>query len=133
MGPLGAGAAAKLVNNLAGIGSVAVLAEALALADRLGLGRSETLDMLATSPAASAVQNLRKRIDSEDFSPNFKASLAAKDLALAHEAGEERGLHLRVAQAARTWFDDASSAGLGDRDWSVVTSFVRDGGGAPTD
>jgi 3-hydroxyisobutyrate dehydrogenase-like beta-hydroxyacid dehydrogenase len=129
MGKLGSGAAAKLVNNLAGIASVAVLAEALALSDRLELDRKQTLDMLATSPAASAVQNIRERIESGDFRPNFKAALAAKDLALADAAARDGGLILRVAPAARTWFEDASSAGLADQDWSVVTSFIRGEGG----
>ena len=127
MGPLGAGAAAKLVNNLAGIASVVVLAEALALADRLGLDRAGALDMLATSPAGSVVQNLRQRIEAGDFAPHFKSVLAAKDLSLADAAAEENGLHLRVAPAARSWFEDASAAGFGDRDWSIVTEFVRDG------
>jgi 3-hydroxyisobutyrate dehydrogenase-like beta-hydroxyacid dehydrogenase len=126
VGPLGAGAAAKLVNNLAGISSVAVLAEALALADRLGLDRDAMLEMLSTSPIGSVVQAVGDRIERSDHRPHFKAALAAKDLRLAVEAAAAHGLDLPVAQAARARYDDAIRAGLGERDWSVVAAFVTD-------
>lgn len=129
MGPLGAGAAAKLVNNLAGIGAVALLAEALALGDRLGLDPTASLEMLATSHLSAAVGSVAQRVERQDFTPQFKAALAEKDLRLAVEAGESHGADLRIASAARSWFADAVAANLGDRDWSVVTSVVRQDGG----
>jgi 3-hydroxyisobutyrate dehydrogenase-like beta-hydroxyacid dehydrogenase len=126
VGPLGAGAAAKLVNNLAGISSIAVLAEALALADRLGLDREATLEMLATSPIGSVVQNVGDRVRRADHGPNFKAALATKDLRLAVEAAASEGLELPVAEAARRRYEEAIDAGLGERDWSVLATFVTD-------
>lgn len=126
IGPLGAGAAAKLVNNLAGISSIAVLAEALALADRLGLDREATLEMLATSPIGSVVQNVGDRVRQADHRPHFKAALAAKDLRLAVEAAASEGLDVSVAEAARRRYEEAIEAGLGDRDWSVLATFVTD-------
>jgi 3-hydroxyisobutyrate dehydrogenase-like beta-hydroxyacid dehydrogenase len=126
VGPLGAGAAAKLVNNLAGISSIAILAEALALADRLGLDRVAMLEILSTSPIGSVVETVGDRIERSDHRPHFKAALAAKDLRLAVEAAASHGLDLPVAEAARGRYDDAIRAGLGERDWSVLASFVTD-------
>ena len=126
VGPLGSGAAAKLVNNLAGISSIAVLAEALALADRLGLDREATLEMLTTSPIGSVVQNVGDRVRQADHRPHFKAALAAKDLRLAVEAAASGGLELPVAEAAQRRYAEVIRAGLGERDWSVLATFVTD-------
>jgi 3-hydroxyisobutyrate dehydrogenase len=103
-----------------------VLAEALALADRLGLDREATLEMLATSPIGSVVQNVGDRVRQADHRPHFKAALALKDLRLAVEAAGSEGLDLPVAEAARRRYEEAIEAGLGDRDWSVLATFVTD-------
>jgi 3-hydroxyisobutyrate dehydrogenase-like beta-hydroxyacid dehydrogenase len=73
----GAGAALKLVLISAAIGGVAVVAEALALAERLGLDRELATNALGAGPLGGAL----KRLQSEDS--DFPVRLAAKDLALA--------------------------------------------------
>ncbi|MED7953688.1 MULTISPECIES: NAD(P)-dependent oxidoreductase [unclassified Streptomyces] len=73
----GSGAALKLVVIGAVIGGVAVVAEALALADSLGLPEELALGALASGPLGGAVG--RARSDDADF----PVRLAAKDLALA--------------------------------------------------
>ncbi|MFI6848236.1 NAD(P)-dependent oxidoreductase [Kitasatospora sp. NBC_00085] len=73
----GAGAALKLVVIGAMVGAVAVVGEALALADSLGLPEELALGALSRGPLAGAVARAR----SEDS--DFPVRLAAKDLALA--------------------------------------------------
>ncbi|MFB7619724.1 NAD(P)-dependent oxidoreductase [Kitasatospora sp. NPDC056181] len=73
----GAGAALKLVLISAMVGGVAVIGEALALADSLGLPEELTLGALARGPLGGAVARARST-DSD-----FPVRLAAKDLALA--------------------------------------------------
>ncbi|MEU6238083.1 hypothetical protein [Kitasatospora sp. NPDC047058] len=73
----GSGAALKLVVMSAMVGGVAVVAEALAVADSLGLPEELTLGVLAKGPLGGAVARARA-LDSE-----FPVRLAAKDLALA--------------------------------------------------
>jgi 3-hydroxyisobutyrate dehydrogenase len=128
IGPLGAGAAIKLVNNMTVISVVGVVSEALALADGLGLDRDATLEVLAQTPVGGMVETVRQR-EEVGFRPNFKLTLAAKDVRLAAEAAEAAGVDLRLVPAALTWLEEADSSGSGDLDYTAITEFVtRDRG-----
>ena len=125
LGPLGAGASMKLVANSV-LGTLMTgLAEALALADALGLDQPVVLDLLAESPIGATVRSKRDNIESGSYPPNFKLSLAAKDLGLVDQAAADAGLELRLAPAARSWLEQAEQAGLGDDDYSAVIAAVR--------
>ncbi|MGW3610226.1 NAD-binding protein [Micromonospora sp. NPDC005163] len=87
VGPLGAGAAVKLVVNVALCGSFVLVGEALALGDRLGLSTETTLAALSGTALGSLVPRVRARLDSPEAPTQFSYGLAAKDLKLALEAG----------------------------------------------
>lgn len=123
-GPVGTGAAMKLVNNLTVLGLTGVAAEALALARGLGLETGPALDLLAQTPLGSWVEYVRGKVQSGEYPPNFKLSLAEKDLRLALDAAAEAGLSLRIADAARSWLADAERAGLDGMDHTAVIGFV---------
>jgi 3-hydroxyisobutyrate dehydrogenase-like beta-hydroxyacid dehydrogenase len=123
-GPLGAGAAAKLVVNSTLGGTLSLLGEALALADGLGLDRSTALDVLARSPLGGQVERRRAALESGEFPLRFRLRLASKDLDLVVAAGEEADVDLRVAPAARSWFDDATAAGCADEDYSAIVAYI---------
>ncbi|MDQ4068516.1 MAG: NAD-binding protein, partial [Actinomycetota bacterium] len=125
MGPLGAGAAMKLVANSTLGALMCGLAEALALADALGLEEHAVLDILAESPIGATTRSKRKLIESGEYPANFKLALAAKDLRLVAEAAGQAGLELRLAPGARAWLEQADAAGLGDLDYSAVIAAVR--------
>ncbi|MFE1341605.1 NAD(P)-dependent oxidoreductase [Streptomyces sp. NPDC058733] len=76
-GPLGSGAALKLVLNTAVIGGVGLVAEALRLADALGLDDDTARTALAAGPLGGVVA----RAFAE--AAHFATALAVKDLALA--------------------------------------------------
>lgn len=76
-GPLGSGAALKLVLNAAVLGGVALVAEALVLADALGLDEDTARTALANGPLGGAVG----RAFAEGA--HFGTSLAVKDIELA--------------------------------------------------
>ncbi|MFD9463729.1 NAD(P)-dependent oxidoreductase [Streptomyces sp. NPDC060027] len=76
-GPPGSGAALKLVLNAAALGGVALVAEALVLADALGLDEDTARTALANGPLGGAVG----RAFAEGA--QFGTSLAVKDIALA--------------------------------------------------
>jgi 3-hydroxyisobutyrate dehydrogenase/2-hydroxy-3-oxopropionate reductase len=126
VGPLGAGAAAKLVVNSTLGGTLALLGEALALAGGLGLDRSTALDVLARSPLGTQVERRRPALESGDFPLRFRLRLASKDLDLVEAAAGDAGVDLRVAPAARSWFDDATEASWGDEDYSAVLGYITD-------
>jgi 3-hydroxyisobutyrate dehydrogenase/2-hydroxy-3-oxopropionate reductase len=66
VGPQGAGAAAKLVANSTLFATVGALAEALALAQRLGLSREAAYEVLAASPLAAQAERRREAIEHDD-------------------------------------------------------------------
>lgn len=127
VGPLGSGAAMKLVANWC-LGVLMVgLGEALALADALGLSQNDVLDVLAESPIGTTVRSKRENIESDRWKPRFKLTLAAKDLRLVTEAAEQLGLDLALASGIRARLDAAVAAGKGDCDYSVVIEDIRSG------
>ncbi len=120
LGPLGAGASMKLVANLCLGVLMTGLGEALALARSFELAQPDVLDILADSPIQVPVRSKRALIESDDWPPNFKLTLATKDMRLVIEEAQRRGLDLRVAASATTWLDQAEAAGLGELDYSAV-------------
>jgi 3-hydroxyisobutyrate dehydrogenase-like beta-hydroxyacid dehydrogenase len=123
VGPLGAGAAMKLVTNSTLGALMTALGEALALADALGLDERMVLDVLARSPIGVTVNRKREAIESGAYPPSFKLSLARKDLALVAQAA--KGLDLRVAPASGSWLEAADAARLGELDYSAVVAHIR--------
>jgi len=122
VGPLGAGAAAKLVANSTLFGALGVLAEALRLADRLGLSREAAFEVLAATPTAQQAERRRAAFEANDYPPRFPLALAHKDADLVSEAAPE----LRLAQAARSWLADADAASWGERDYSALLAWILD-------
>jgi 3-hydroxyisobutyrate dehydrogenase-like beta-hydroxyacid dehydrogenase len=123
-GPLGSGAAAKLVANATLVGSLTLLGETIALADRLGLGRRLTMDILALTPLGLASKRRREQLENDDFPLRFRLALARKDAELIQEAAQAAHADARVLGAAATWFADAEEAGLGDRDYSEILRLI---------
>jgi 3-hydroxyisobutyrate dehydrogenase-like beta-hydroxyacid dehydrogenase len=124
MGPLGAGAAAKLVANTTLFGALGVLGEALALADGLGLSRDVAFEVLAGTPLAAQAERRRASLEADDYPPRFSLSLARKDADLVAEAAAATGVDLRLAEAARSWLREAEEAGLGEMDYSAVLARI---------
>ena len=124
VGPTGSGAAAKLVANSTLLGSLGVLGEALALADRLGLSRAAAFDVLSSTPVAAQAERRRAAVESGDYPLRFGLALARKDADLIAEAASGSGADLRVADAMRSWLTDADEEGWGDRDYSALLAFI---------
>jgi len=124
VGPLGSGAAAKLVANTTLVGTIGVLGEALALAEGLGLSRAKAFEVLAATPLAGQAERRREAIEGGEYPPRFTLYLARKDAELVVAAAEEAGVDLRLTDAARRWLADADEAGWGDRDYSAVLAWI---------
>jgi 3-hydroxyisobutyrate dehydrogenase len=122
VGPLGAGASAKLVANSTLFGAIAVLGEALRLADELGLSREAAFEVLGATPMAAQAERRRPAIEASDYPARFALSLARKDADLVSAAAPD----LRVAQAARSRLAEADDAGWGNRDYSAVLAWLLD-------
>ena len=133
VGGLAAGAATKMVVNSTLGAAMAAFGEALALGQTLGVDRAALLDVLAESPIGSTVRAKRANVESGRYPPNFKLSLALKDLLLVNQVADRAGRHLKLAPATRDWLERAAQAGDGDLDFSsVITVITADGGTEPS-
>jgi 3-hydroxyisobutyrate dehydrogenase-like beta-hydroxyacid dehydrogenase len=121
VGGPGAGAATKVVVNLTLGVAITALGEALAFGRTLGLDRTTLLDVLAESPLGPTVHAKRANIDAEAYPPNFKLSLALKDLRLVTQLG---GQGLPVAAATVGWLEQAAVDRAGDPDFSAVVETI---------
>lgn len=132
-GDVGAGAAAKLCNNMIlGIQQIAI-AEGMVLDERLGLTPQAFYDVVSNSTGACwaltvncPVPGVVQGSPSEnDFRPGFATDLIVKDLGLAMQAAEATGTEVAMgAQAARR-YQALSEAGYGGKDFGVIIEAVR--------
>ena len=121
LGPVGAGTSMKLVNNLLTMTYVAVAAEALTLAEGLGLERRRTLDLLLDGNGYTRLLE-QKRIAFEErrYPPQFQLRLADKDLRLIADAAKGAGREARIAREAQRMVHEGVRAGRGAEDFSAV-------------
>ncbi len=113
----GDGARTKLVNNLLAAVNLAGAAEALALAERLGLDPAATLDVIEQSSGQSWIGSDRmRRALAGDARVLARTALLAKDSALALEAAAAAGFAAPLGRAAAARFAAALRAGAGALD-----------------
>ncbi len=122
---VGDGASTKLVNNLlAGINLVGA-AEALALANQMGLDMGRTLEVMEQSSGQSWIGSDRmRRALAGDFAPRAHLSLLEKDTRLALQAASELGFSGPLGAAARDVFAAASAAGLAELDDGAILQWL---------
>ncbi len=123
---VGDGARTKLVNNLlAGINLVGA-AEALALAERLGLDPSTTLGVIERSSGQSWIGADRmRRALAGDAAPLAHMTLLAKDTGLAMAAARRAGQEGVLGPRATATFAAALAEGMADRDDAALLDWMR--------
>ena len=130
LGPIGSGALLKLINNFICGVQVVALAEGIAMIERSGLDRDKAVDVLANgAPGSPLVKALSMRMTIPDYTPNFRLSLMAKDLAYAIHESEKLSFELATAGAALKSFEQAVESGNGDRDIAAVVEQFRTSAG----
>ncbi|HTP74257.1 MAG TPA: NAD(P)-dependent oxidoreductase [Burkholderiaceae bacterium] len=127
LGPrIGDGARTKLVNNLLAGVNLAAAAEAMALAERLGLDARRTLQVFEQSSAQSWIGSDRlARALAGDFEPRAHTSLLAKDTALAVAMAGAAGLRPTLGAAAQQLFAQACDQGLASLDDASLLTLMR--------
>lgn len=123
----GDGARTKLVNNLLAAINLAGAAEALALAQRLGLDPAATLAVIEQSSGQSWIGSDRlRRALAGDPAVQAHIALLAKDSALALEAAGESGFAARLGQTAAACFAAAMAQGMAQDDDSALWRWLAD-------
>jgi len=129
----GAGCAAKICNNLMlGIQMIAV-AEGFNLAEKLGLDAQKLYDISSTATARCWSLNdycpvpgpVPASPANRDYAPGFSAELMLKDLRLAMEAAQARGVATPLGAEAAQVYALMDLAGQSGRDFSGVIRLLR--------
>ncbi len=122
LGPLGAGQAVKLVNQLLAGGIMTLIAEALVLAKSASLDLDQVVEVIRASSGNSAMFEARARkfLLADHYVPGFMTQLMRKDVQLALELGQRLGASLPVARAALAQYTAAMALGQGENDFAAV-------------
>jgi len=126
LGEVGRGNTLKLLNNLVALTNQAVLCEAMALADRLGVPRQMVGDVVGKSSGASFILERKlAAVVKHDYQPGFFVDLAYKDLGLALDLAKEAGARTELVKQARQLYGEAGKAGFGKLDSSGLLSMLE--------
>jgi len=117
----------KLINNLALGAFMAVLAEALALAEKVGIAREQVLDILGAGGGQSLVLNAKRgKLLSGDFSTHFSNALIYKDLHCLQDLAYEQKQPLFTGAVAKELYARTFAAGISHLDFSSVFKIFRE-------
>jgi 3-hydroxyisobutyrate dehydrogenase len=123
----GDGARTKLVNNLLAAVNLAGAAEAMALAERLGLDPAATLSVIEASSGQSWIGSDRmRRALAGDFEPRAHVTLLAKDTGLAVQAADDVAFDPPLGRLARDLFAQALGQGWADLDDAALLKLMRE-------
>jgi 3-hydroxyisobutyrate dehydrogenase-like beta-hydroxyacid dehydrogenase len=126
---LGAGEQArlmKLVVNLMIAQTSAMLAEALALGSKGGLGWQDMFSVLAASAVGSPILKAKAvQLAQRDFTPTFTVEQMMKDLGLILDAAAQSHVPLPQTAATLQLMHAAVAQGYGDQDYAAIIKSVQ--------
>lgn len=121
LGPVGAGTAVKLVNQLLVGVNMAAVAEGLVLGVKAGADPRKILDVISTSFGGSKMLDRGvPLIMDRNFAPATPVDLIRKDLGIIAALADELDVPLSVTTTALAEFDKAADAGFGDNDMTAI-------------
>jgi 3-hydroxyisobutyrate dehydrogenase len=133
VGDVGMGEVVKLANNLTGAVCGIGVCEGFLFGTKLGADPKTLFEVISASGGNCWFMQTRvpypdvipESPANKDFAPGFTADLMAKDLGLILSAAEAKKIPLLAASLTRQLMEASKAAGLGDRDWSVVSKVIR--------
>ena len=124
LGPNGAGQTIKLAMNLLLALQVDAFAEALALVTGAGFAGEKLVEVMQSSMARSGVLDVKAPVMlNADYKPSFPLRLMHKDLSLALDLGNQLGVPLPAAAAAREIYNSVKGSSKDDLDYAAVYKF----------
>jgi 3-hydroxyisobutyrate dehydrogenase len=129
MGAVGAGASTKLAINLPLLVFWQSFGEALALVQPLGKDPEWMVQLFAETAGGPNVLKIKGAAiaatlaGDQDVEATFDIDAMRKDLRIMLELSEARQISLPVAAQTLTAFDEASAAGLGERDCAYMPAY----------
>jgi len=118
----------KLINNLALGSFMATLAEAIVLAEKVGIAREQVLDILNVGGGQSLVLNAKKvKLLNEDFSTHFSNALIYKDLHCLQDLANEEKHPLFTGAVTKELYARTFAAGIDGLDFSSIYRLFKRG------
>jgi 3-hydroxyisobutyrate dehydrogenase-like beta-hydroxyacid dehydrogenase len=118
VGPVGAGATIKLVNQMMNLINACGAIEGLILATKAGIDPQLAYDILKTSSGASrSLDNVASAALARNFEPGFAAELMHKDVSLAVVLGRALGVRLLAGSLAEQIVQEALASGYGRKQY----------------
>lgn len=130
-GELGAGAAAKVINNAVAHAVMIVVAEAGALATASGVDCQKLIAMLSDAQMGlhrPLTYRYAERIVKGEYEGGMPLDAARKDSVLALQLAQNLGVPLFAIQGSHSVYDMAAAAGYGRDDYAAVAKLWSDWG-----
>ncbi len=114
-GKAGNGQHTKMANQIALAGAISGVCEALTYGKVVGLDLNTMLDSISKGAAGSwQMDNMAPRILKEDFAPGFFIKHYVKDLNIALEEIDDRGVTLNVLETVENMYHTMQREGKGE-------------------
>jgi 3-hydroxyisobutyrate dehydrogenase len=133
----GSGSAVKLCNNAALAAQMLGICEAMNLGDKLGVDPKVLAGVMNVStakcwssqvnnPHPVAAKDIGSGASANNYEGGFATNLMLKDLNLAMAEAEGQGLAMPVSGLTRDLYQEASSHGLGLKDFGVMLEYLKE-------
>jgi 3-hydroxyisobutyrate dehydrogenase-like beta-hydroxyacid dehydrogenase len=120
-GDIGAGSVTKLVNNLIGMTTNVVVAEAFSMGVKAGVDAQVLFDVVSVSSGDSAtLAQWEASVLKRNFTPGFMLALGHKDVRLALELAAQVNVPMPVTMVGKERLDAALAEGWGAEATAVV-------------
>ncbi|KAK3836195.1 MAG: NAD binding domain of 6-phosphogluconate dehydrogenase-domain-containing protein [Linnemannia gamsii] len=119
----------KLLGNFFVVGSVELLAEGFALAEKIDIDKNAVLGFIETFfPTPSWIGYSQKMATgSTDKAGGFPVELGLKDVGHMRKLAADHGATLPTADLAYGHLEKLKAQGKGDQDWSSIVDILREG------
>jgi len=119
-----------MINQLLAGVHIAATAEALTLAEKVGLNLETVFDVIKVSAGTSWMfENRGPHIVEGDYTPRSSVNIFVKDMGIVTSEASRCGARAPLSQAALALFDLTAQAGYGSEDDAAVAKILaRDSG-----
>lgn len=115
-GPAGAGATAKLINNLISASTAVAVCEGLVIGAKAGLDLEQLHDLLMNASAGSkSLASYKDSAMQGNFEPGFTINNMEKDVTLANGLARDLGVRLLAGAITQQVLREAQLRGLGEK------------------
>ncbi len=125
VGPSGAGAIAKLVNNQIFLCTSIIVQEGFVLGAKAGMDANDLLEILKASSANTVLAGARLTLSRNFENVIFKLGIAVKDIAVALESARALGVAMPGTEAAYGVYESALEEGYGDEVFTATLKVLE--------